>query len=125
MRTEKYIVFKDSEKNEHKTKITKITDINEIIEEVNNNDQLHDWTVEYISCNGENAQITVKSYEDETLFHFYIKNLQEYNIDLDVVVRCLHEVDIEISNDISIIFDGVGIEMKAKEVIFEIQEKMS
>ncbi len=125
MRTQKYLVFKDSDKNEHKTRITKITGINEIIEEVDANDQLHDWSLEYISCNGKDAQITAKSYEDETLFHFHIKELQKYNIDLDVVVRWLYEVNIEVSNDISIIFDGVGIEMSAKEVILEIQEKIS
>lgn len=125
MRTQEYLVFKDSDKNEHKTRITKITGINEIIEEVDANDQLHDWSLEYISCNGKDAQITAKSYENETLFHFRIKELQNYSIDLDVVVRWLYEVNIAVSNNISIIFDGVGIEMSAKEVILEIQEKIS
>ena len=125
MRTQEYLVFQDSDKNEHKTRITTITGIEEIIDEVNARDQLHDWSLEYISCNGKDAQITAKSYEDETLFHFHIKGLQKYNIDLDVVVRWLYEVNIEVSNDISIIFDGVGIEMTAKEVILEIQEKIS
>ena len=124
MRTQEYLVFKDSDKNEHKTRITKITGIDEIIEEVGANDQLHDWSLEHISCNGKDAQITAKSYENETLFHFHIKELQKYNIDLDVVVRWLYEVNIEVSNDISIIFDGVGIEMTAKEVILETQEKI-
>jgi len=125
MRTEEYVVYKDIDKNEHKTRITTITGIEEIIDEVNARDQLHDWSLEYISCNGKDAQITAKSYEDETLFHFHIKEVQKYNIDLDVVVRWLYEVNIEVSNDISIIFDGVGIEMTAKEVILEIQEKIS
>ena len=125
MRTQEYLVFKDSDKNEYKTRITKITEINEIIEEVDANDQLHDWSLEYISCNGKDAQITAKSYENETLFHFHIRELQNYSIDLDVVVRWLYEVNIAVSNDISIIFDGVGIEMSTKEVILEIQEKIS
>ena len=59
------------------------------------------------------------------MFHFHIKELQNYSIDLDVVVRWLYEVNIEVSNDISIIFDGVDIEMTAKKVILEIQEKIS
>lgn len=125
MRTQEYYVFKDSKKHEHKTRITKITEINEIKEEVDANDQLHDWSLEYISCNGKDAHITAKSYENEILFCFHIKELQNYNINLDVVVRWLYEVNIEASNDISIIFDGVGIEMSAKEVILEIQEKIS
>ncbi len=125
MRTEEYLVFKDSDKKEHKTRITKITEIEEILEEVNAKDQLHDWSLEYISCDGKSAQVTVKSYEDETLFHFHISGLQQYNIDLDVVVRWLYEVNFKVSNVISIIFDGVGIEITAKEVVLEIQEKIS
>ena len=125
MRTEEYVVCKDVDKNENKTRITTIIGNEEIIDEVNAREQLHDWSLEYISCNGKDAQITAKSYEDETLFHFYIKEVQKYNIDLDLVVRWLYEVNIEVSNDISIIFDGVGIEMSAKEVILEIQEKIS
>lgn len=59
------------------------------------------------------------------MFHFHIKELQNYSIDLDVLVRWLYEVNIKVLNSISIIFDGVGIEMSAKEVILEIQEKIS
>lgn len=125
MRTEEYVVYKDIDKKEHKTRITTITGIEEIIDEVNAKDQLHDWSLEYISCNGKEAQITAKSYEDETLFHFHIKELQNYSIDLDVLVRWLYEVNIKVLNSIFIIFDGVGIEMSAKEVILEIQEKIS
>lgn len=125
MRTQEYLVFKDSDKKEHKTRITKIVEIEEIINEVTARDQLHDWSLEYVSCNGNDAQITAKSYEDETLFRFYIIGLQQYNIDLDVVVRSLYEVNFKVSNVISIIFDGVGIEITAKEVILEIQEKIS
>ena len=124
MRTQEYLIFNDSDKKEHKTQITKITDITEIIGEVNAKDRLHDWSLEYISCDGKSAQVTVKSYEDETLFHFHINGLQQFNINLDVVVRWLYEVDFKVSNVISIIFDGVGIEITAEEVILEIQEKI-
>ena len=125
MITQEYLVFKDSDKKEHKTQLTKITGINEVIEEVNANEQLHDWSLEYIACDGKDAQITVKSYEDETLFHFHMKGLKQYKIELDVLVRWLYEVNIKVSSETTIIFDGVGVEITAKEVTLEIQKKIS
>ena len=114
MREVEYYISKDSCGKEYKTKTTTICGIEE-------NECLHDWSLEYVAYDGTTGQITAKSYRRPTLFHFSFAGIQEISIDLDVLVRWIMEVEMVKGDNVTLTFDGVGIIITAKKVALKIQ----
>ena len=123
MRKVEHFVARDSCKKEYKTKMTTVTGFDEIKKEIDENYCLHDWCLEYVAYDGEKGQITAKSYNDETLFHFSIVGIQKVSIDLDVLVRWIMEVEMVVTDNVTLTFHGIGIQITAREVTLDIQEK--
>lgn len=124
MRKIEYFVAKDSCKKEYRTKITTITGIDEIKKVIEENECLHDWTLEFVACDGEKGHITTKPYDSENLFHFDVIDIQTFSIDLDVLIRWITETKIAVVEDcVTLTFHGIGIQMTAKEVTLSIQEQ--
>mgnify|MGYP006947090817 FL=1 len=110
---------------EYKTKTTTICGFDEIKKEIEENECLHDWSLEYVAYDGTTGQITAKSYSSPTLFHFSFAGIQEISIDLDVLVRWIMEVEMVKGGNVTLTFDGVGIIITAKKVALKIQTQES
>lgn len=93
--------------------------------EIEENECLHDWSLEYVAYDGTTGQITAKSYSSPTLFHFSFAGIQEISIDLDVLVRWIMEVEMVKGDNVTLTFDGVGIIITAKKVALKIQTQES
>ena len=106
-------------------RITTICGFDEIKKEIEENECLHDWSLEYVAYDGTTGQITAKSYSRPTLFHFSFAGIQEISIDLDVLVRWIMEVEMVKGDNVTLTFDGVGIIITAKKVALKIQTQES
>ena len=124
MRKIEHVVAKGSCEKEYGTKITTITGIDEIKSVIEENECLHDWTLEFVACDGEKGHITAKPYDSENLFHFDVIDIQKFSIDLDVLIRWITEMEIDVVEDcVTLTFHGIGIQMTAKGVTLSIKEK--
>ena len=135
MRTAELFVIFEGEKGCEKWSIifpkipveknTTICGFDEIKKEIEENECLHDWSLEYVAYDGTTGQITAKSYSSPTLFHFSFAGIQEISIDLDVLVRWIMEVEMVKGDNVTLTFDGVGIIITAKKVALKIQTQES
>ena len=62
MREVEYYISKDSCGKEYKTKTTTICGFDEIKKEIEENECLHDWSLEYVAYDGTTGQITAQRY---------------------------------------------------------------
>ena len=98
MREAEYYISKDSCGKEYKTKTTTICGFDEIKKEIEENECLHDWSLEYVAYDGTTGQITAKSCSRPTL------------------VRWIVEVEMVKGDNVTLTFDGVGIIITAKKL---------
>ena len=124
MRTEEIEVFKNKSNGEHRHRTIHIEGLEEIKEEISLHYDMHDWSLEYIECDGSNAVITLKSYAKDLWCHFRFKGIKKYSIDVDVLVRWVMEVWFEESPNIHAVFDGIGIDIEAEELVLDMRETL-
>lgn len=99
-----------------------IMDLNGIVRALNEQEQLHDWTVEFIEyIDGTVAAITLRSYEEDVLYRLRFNEVEHCEMRIDLLLRTVGEVRIRKEENIVVAFDGVGIEMQARELALEIQ----
>lgn len=109
------------------TRITEydtITDIMAIIEE---KDYFHDGSIEYIEHNAEYTTVGFKHYNDgeHKIQRIVFTGNVDLVLDLDLQQRYIYEIRFDISNQIEVIFDGTGINVKADNIKLVIQELLN
>lgn len=106
------------------TRITEYDTLTDIIAIINENDQFHDGSIEYIEHNAEYTTIGFKHCNDgehKIQRIVFIGNV-DLLLDLDLLVRYIFEIRLDISNQIEVIFDGTGINVKADNIKLVVQE---
>ena len=100
-----------------------IMDLNGIVRALNEQDQLHDWTVEFIEyIDGKVAAVTMRSYEENVLYRLRFRDVLHCEMRVDMLLRTIGEVQVSRGENVAVSISGVGIEMQAKDLALEIQK---
>jgi len=96
----------------------------EIIAIIEENDQFHDSSIEFICHDSECTTIGFKHYEDSehTIRRFIFTGNVELTLNLDLLVRYIYEIQYRVDDRIELLFDGTGIIVKADKVKLQFQE---
>ena len=109
------------------TRFTTYDDIAEIVAYLESKGNFHDGTVEAIGHDEESTTIGFKHYSDPeyTIHRLIFTGNVELRLNVDLLVRCIYEIQCDSKEKIDVFFDGTGIEVKADHVVLRIQELMT
>lgn len=109
------------------TRITTYDDMAEIVAYLESKGDFHDGTIEVIGHDEESTTIGFKHYNDPeyTIHRLIFTGNVELRLDVDLLVRCIYEIQCRAEERVNVFFDGTGIEVTADHVVLQIQELMA
>lgn len=109
------------------TRLTSYDEVSEIKAYLEYKDWFHDGTVESISHDKECTKIVFKHYNDpeHTIQRLIFTGNVDLTMNLDILVRHIYEITVEVNQRTTVCFEGIAIEIQADQVILQIQKLVS
>lgn len=106
------------------TRFTTYDEISEIVAYLEAKGDFHDGTVETIGHDEESTTIGFKHYGDPeyTIHRLIFTGNVELRLNVDLLVRCIYEIQCGMEERVNVFFDGAGIEITADHVTLQVQE---
>lgn len=106
------------------TRLTTYDDISEIVAYLESKGNFHDGTVEIIGQDKGSTTIGFKHYSDPeyTIHRLIFTGNVELRLNVDLLIRCIYEIQCDFGERATVFFEGIGIKVKSDHVILQVQE---